>query len=59
MYLARLTLRNFRGFATLDLDLGPRVVVLAGRNGAGKSTLLDAIAAVHSYVAAEFFGLED
>lgn len=41
MRLHKLTLKNFRGFENLELDLDPasaRPVVLVGVNGAGKSS---------------------
>ncbi len=41
--MTRLTLRNFRSYAELELSVGGRPVVLAGPNGAGKTNLLDAI----------------
>jgi DNA replication and repair protein RecF len=39
----RLILHNFRSYAELDLDSGPRSVALSGPNGAGKTNLLEAI----------------
>jgi predicted ATP-binding protein involved in virulence len=44
MRLTRLTLKNFRGFAELDLTLPETTTVLVGINGAGKTSILDAIA---------------
>lgn len=44
MWIERLTLKDFRGFAELDLDLDRAVTVLVGVNGSGKSSVLDAIA---------------
>jgi DNA replication and repair protein RecF len=41
--VARLTLRNFRSYAELDLEISGAPVVLAGPNGAGKTNILDAI----------------
>ena len=41
--MTRLTLRNFRSYAELELSVSGRPVVLAGPNGAGKTNLLDAI----------------
>lgn len=38
--ITRLTVRNFRCLAALQLDLGP-LTVLVGANGTGKSTILD------------------
>ncbi len=42
-YFSRLTLRNFRSHAALDLRLDGRPVALIGRNGAGKTNILEAI----------------
>jgi DNA replication and repair protein RecF len=39
----RLALVDFRGYASLRLDVEPRPVVLIGPNGAGKTNLLEAI----------------
>jgi DNA replication and repair protein RecF len=41
--VTRLILKNFRSYAELDLDCGPRSVALSGPNGAGKTNLLEAI----------------
>jgi len=41
--VTRLTLRNFRSYAEVELAVSGRPVVLAGPNGAGKTNLLDAI----------------
>src|ERR1044072_8758396 len=43
MRVTRLSLRNFRVFAELDLDVPPGVVGIYGPNGAGKSTLVESI----------------
>lgn len=42
-YIRRLTLTNFRNYATLGLDIAPGLVVLTGDNGAGKTNLLEAV----------------
>ena len=39
----RLMLRDFRSYASLDLRIGGRLVVLCGENGAGKTNLLEAL----------------
>lgn len=44
MKITSLSLRDFRGFRSLDLDLSPEVTALVGVNGAGKTSILDAIA---------------
>ena len=41
--LRRLTLRDFRSYAALDLPLDGRSVVLTGPNGSGKTNLLEAV----------------
>jgi DNA replication and repair protein RecF len=41
--LTRLTVRQFRNLAALDLDFPPRGVVIVGENGQGKTNLLEAI----------------
>ncbi|HEV7688973.1 MAG TPA: SMC family ATPase, partial [Acidimicrobiia bacterium] len=43
MRVTRLSLRNFRVFPELDLELPPGVVGVYGPNGAGKSTLVESI----------------
>src|SRR5205807_1189090 len=43
MRVTRLSLRNFRVFTELDLEVPPGVVGVYGPNGAGKSTLVEAI----------------
>jgi DNA replication and repair protein RecF len=39
----RLTLRDFRSYASLDCRLAARLVVLTGENGAGKTNVLEAL----------------
>jgi DNA repair protein SbcC/Rad50 len=43
MRITRLTLRNFRVFTDLDLELPDGVVGIFGPNGSGKSTLVEAV----------------
>ena len=43
MHLTHLTLRNFRNYRALELELAPGLTVLAGDNAQGKSNLLEAI----------------
>src|SRR5207237_9276398 len=43
MRVTRLSLRNFRVFPELDLEVPPGVVGVYGPNGAGKSTLVESI----------------
>ena len=44
MRLKTVTLKNFRCFESLTLDLHPRLTVIVGENGAGKTAMLDGIA---------------
>ena len=39
----RLMLQDFRSYATLDLAIDGRIIVLCGENGAGKTNLLEAL----------------
>jgi DNA replication and repair protein RecF len=41
--VARLTLTDFRSYATALIEPGPRFVLLSGDNGAGKTNLLEAV----------------
>lgn len=50
MWIRRLTLTNFRGFASLDLDLDRPLTVLVGVNGSGKSSVLRALAIPQSKI---------
>jgi DNA replication and repair protein RecF len=43
LWVERLTLTNFRSYASLMLEAGPEPQVLIGANGAGKTNLLEAI----------------
>ncbi|MGB3645163.1 MAG: DNA replication/repair protein RecF [Mesorhizobium sp.] len=42
-HITRLTLTNFRNYASISLDLRPGAVVFTGDNGAGKTNLLEAV----------------
>lgn len=44
MRLKSVTLKSFRCFESLKLDLHPRLTVIVGENGAGKTAVLDGIA---------------
>ena len=44
MRVLELSLRNYRVFEELDLELPARVIGIFGENGAGKSTLMESIA---------------
>ena len=43
MYLRHLSLRNFRTYEELELELPPGLCVLYGENGQGKSNLMEAV----------------
>ncbi|MBV7293814.1 DNA replication/repair protein RecF [Corynebacterium sp. TAE3-ERU16] len=43
MHIRTLTLRDFRSWPTLSLDLRPGVTVLVGRNGHGKTNIVEAV----------------
>ena len=43
LYVARLTLTDFRNHAALDLELDSRPVCLFGPNGAGKTNILEGL----------------
>ncbi len=43
VYVAKLTLTDFRSYQNLRLETGARPVVLSGSNGAGKTNLLEAL----------------
>jgi DNA replication and repair protein RecF len=43
MIATRLTLRDFRSYATAEVELGEGLTVVSGRNGAGKTNLLEGI----------------
>ena len=42
-FISRLTLTDFRNYASLGLALEPGIIVLHGENGAGKTNLLEAV----------------
>jgi predicted ATP-binding protein involved in virulence len=44
MRIDRLELRNFKKFASFELELHPQFTLLIGDNGAGKTSVLDALA---------------
>lgn len=44
MHVTHLALRNFRNYASVDLDLAPGVRIFEGVNGQGKTNLVEAIA---------------
>lgn len=43
LWVERISLTNFRSYASATLDLGPGPVVLAGPNGSGKTNILEAV----------------
>jgi putative ATP-dependent endonuclease of OLD family len=63
MFLSRLRIENFRGFADgpkqLDLSLKPGLTALVGDNDAGKSAVIDALRVVLGTRDLEWYRLED
>src|SRR5436305_4769348 len=43
MVVTRVRLRDFLGYASADVALGPGLTVVHGRNGAGKTNLLEGL----------------
>ena len=43
MYVAHLTLHDFRSYADLEIELEPGVTSFIGRNGQGKTNIVEAI----------------
>ena len=60
MMLKKLAIRNFCGFAALEVEFGPGVNIIAGLNGAGKTSLLKAaaMAAQQYWSARSFFSVQ-
>ena len=45
MMIEKMSIKNFRKFEELNIELAPQMNVIAGNNVAGKSTILEALAA--------------
>lgn len=43
LYVAHLTLVDFRSYASAEVELGPGATAFIGRNGQGKTNLVEAI----------------
>lgn len=43
MYVAHLSLHDFRSYASVEVEIGPGVTAFVGRNGQGKTNLVEAI----------------
>jgi len=43
MYVAHLSLHDFRSYPTAEVEIGPGVTAFVGRNGQGKTNLIEAI----------------
>ena len=54
MRLRTVSLKNFRCFESLEVELHPRLTVFVGENGGGKTAILDAIAIALSPVLRHF-----
>jgi predicted ATP-binding protein involved in virulence len=51
MHIQKVTIKNFRCFEHLEVNLDPDINIFVGNNGSGKSALLDALAAaMYPYV---------
>jgi DNA replication and repair protein RecF len=48
MFIARLSLHDFRSYADVDLEFGPGLTVITGENGAGKTNLLESVSYLSS-----------
>ena len=46
MYISKLSIKNFRVFKNIEIDLSPQITVLIGENNAGKTSLLSALGLV-------------
>lgn len=46
MYIENLTVRNFRNYRSLSLDLSPGINFILGQNGVGKTNIIEAISVV-------------
>lgn len=57
MYLEKLSLRNFKGFESIDLTFHPNMTVIVGANGAGKTSILEAAAIAVSAMFVKMDGL--
>ena len=44
MMIEKMSIKNFRKFEKLNIELAPQMNVIAGNNAAGKSTILEALA---------------
>ena len=44
MMIEKMSIKNFRRFEELNIELAPKMNVIAGNNAAGKSTILEALA---------------
>ncbi|MFR9545695.1 MAG: AAA family ATPase [Rikenellaceae bacterium] len=53
MKIKNISLRNFRGHKSLNIEFNDNLTVIAGENGAGKSSILDAISLGISWIVAK------
>ncbi len=56
MIIKKVSLQNYRGFHSLELELNSQLNVIAGVNGAGKSSLLDCISGLLTKFVGELTG---
>ena len=43
MYVRHLSMRDFRSWRSLELELRPETTIFVGRNGFGKTNILEAL----------------
>lgn len=48
MYLAKTTIKNFRGIKELEISFGEKINLIIGENGANKTALIDALRVFYS-----------
>ena len=47
MYVRHLSMRDFRSWRSLELELRPETTIFVGRNGFGKTNILEEIGRAH------------
>ena len=49
MYLAKITIKNFRGIENLNVKFNDKINIIIGENGGCKSALIDAIRILYNF----------